>query len=360
MLISDLVTKARRILGDIEKQRWSDLRLLDIVNDGLRDINNFAGVYRNETYFELMNYQSRYPLPSDLLTVTSLWHNKKLVPMYNREHLTNDFFATKDQVNVGVLELANPPSYVFRDKRFVAGPKNLADSADNLSLSIWTDDTWTGLGLWSSSTLWGQASGQVYTIPMNELEGVVVNPVDELNEFGVTDDLTISIDIYKETPATPYGILTSIFSANLKNIPLKTGGNPFGVATNITIATTPVTEQSGNIGFVNKPFRMVGRYGTIGSLLKPSEYIRVLYKSLPPVVHSLDTAFPLSPNWQGAIVNWLVGSALQDDNDANNNQRSISFINRYQRDLEKGMKDSAVDYSRGSKKYETRYSGGIK
>jgi len=357
MLISDLVVQARRILGDIQKQRWSDERMLDIINDGLRDINKFAGVYRNEHFFELMNYQTRYPLPTDLLTVTSTWHNKQIVHMQSREALSNTMFIIKDQLNVGVMEVANPPDYVFRDRRFVAGPKDLADTGESLSLSLWTDGTWTGLGLWTTTTLWGEESGQVYEVPITPLEGVATTPVDDV--FGVTEDLTIGLDIYTDNPATSFGLLTAILPRSQESIPLKTGGNPFGVVTSVNIATIKASSQAGAVGFVNKPFRIVGRYGTVTSVLKPEEYIRVLYKALPPRMHTLDTAFPLSPSWESPMVNWIVGGALQDDNDANNNQRAVSFLARYQRELDKEIAEASIDYSRSSKKYKTTYRGGI-
>ena len=360
MLISDLVVKARRILGDTNKQRWSDERMLDIVNSGLRDINKFAGVYRSEHFFELLNFTSRYPLPTDLLSITSVWHDKNLIPIYGREEQTHNMFVTKDQINIGVLEVINSPVVPERNRRFVAGPTDSSIIAgESLTTSLWTGDEWTGSGIWTSTTLWSQEIGQVLSVPIDPIDGVATDPVNDISFFGVTSDLTVSTDIYKDNPTTPYGILTSIHSIDLEYVSLNAGGDPFGVVTSVNIATVKASEQSGEIGTINKPYRLVGRYGTVGSVLEGTEYVHVRYKALPPRMYTLDTAFPLSTSWETPMINWIVGSALQDDNDASNNQRAVSFLTRYTRELEKEMKESSVDYSRSSDKYITKYTGGI-
>lgn len=356
MLISDLVLKARRILGDVEAQRWSDARMLDIINDGLKDINTFANVYRGDHFFELVKYQTRYPLPRDLVAINSVWYNNEPVELLSRYDVSDILYVTKHQLNVGVIEVVNQPDIAARDKRFVAGPTDITGT-DVLTTSIWSDDTWTGTGIWSSTTLWGIESGHVVEVPINPLLGVVSNPVETV--FGVTEDLTVSIDIYAANPTTPFGMLTAIFPKTQDSIPLKTGGDVFGVLTGIQISTEKAVEQSGAIGTVNKPFRIVGRYGTVTSVLNPSEYLRILYKALPPYIETLGTAFPLSASWEKAMVNWIVGSALQDDNDANNNARAIAFLTRYTRDLDEGKVVANLDYGLASKKYITKYRGGI-
>ena len=53
-MLRDLVMSARRILGDVKSQRWTDERMLDIVNAGLVDMNRVSGALRAETAFELL------------------------------------------------------------------------------------------------------------------------------------------------------------------------------------------------------------------------------------------------------------------------------------------------------------------
>ena len=60
------------------------------------------------------------------------------------------------------------------------------------------------------------------------------------------------------------------------------------------------------------------------------------------------------------MTSWIVGTALQDDNDANNANRALVFLGRYERDLKVELESSNEDYSSPSKKYEVKYNGGIK
>ena len=88
--------------------------------------------------------------------------------------------------------------------------------------------------------------------------------------------------------------------------------------------------------------------------------MQIRYKALPKLLGSLEMAFPMSPTFIEPMVNWIVGTALQDDNDANNAQRAQVFLQRYVRDMEHELKASNTDYSAPSKKYTTQYNGGIK
>ena len=357
MTVSSIILQARRILGDTREQRWSDARLLDIFNSGVRDINKFAGAYRDEHFFEMMAHQSRYPLPTNLLSVTSIWHNGHMIDLRNRIDLDSNMFAMKDQLNVGILEIANPPVYQVRNKRFTEGPYSIID-VTNITLSLWHDDVWTGAGIWTGDTLWGIESGEVVDVPINPITGVVVDPVEEANEFGVTDDLSMSIETYKDSPNTVWGALSGIVDATQESVPIVTDGEAFGVLTSMYIARK-VAHDGGSIGYVNKPYRLAGRYGTVTSVMKKSEYIKVLYKALPPRIETIGNAFPLGPSWESPIINWIVGTALQDDNDANNLARSELFLARYGRELDLEMAESSKDYSSASKKYNTKYRGGI-
>jgi len=67
----------------------------------------------------------------------------------------------------------------------------------------------------------------------------------------------------------------------------------------------------------------------------------------------------MSPSLEDTLVNWIVGTALVDDNDANNAARSERFLARYTRDLNLEQGNSATDYAASNKKNKIRYHGGI-
>ncbi len=354
MLISDIATKARRILGDTDKQRWTDERLLDIVNAGLKDINKFAGVYRKEHFIPMQKYVRRYPLPLDMLKITSLEYNK--VPLYIH-NLANapriDIYASKDQINVGVLELNNIVDEYNTGGRFIQGIQPELATGPAQATDLWANNMWNNEGIWDGSQIFGASTT---FIPTDSLYGVAVDPV--IQTSGVSTDLVIPLDSVNYLLTTKYGLLSNVMTKGTE-LRVKTGGSPYGVMTSITGALSP-SDSSGSIGtLVGKPHRIAGRYGTVVSVLKPREYVKVKYKALPAEVTALEVAMPLAPSWVEPLINYIVGVALQDDNDASNSARGEKFLSKYVRELELEQVESVTDYSAGSKKYRTEYTGGI-
>ena len=350
MLVNDIVIKARRILGDTKATHWSNERMLDIVNSGLQDVNRHIGAYRNEHFFELQAYRARYPLPIDLLEVTSIWYNGKPVEMYG-QHVEKDYLiATKDQLNIGVLELKNLPIIEPREKRFFGGPTGYI--VPQPAFDLWKDSLWNNTSAWRDNQLWGQP----LLVGLDEF-GVVANPL--LNPYGVTAGAVLPSTIFDNLKPSTYGLLSDVHVVG-DTTEISVGGEAFGVLTAFDTAYSSL-ENGGTIGSIYKsPYRIAGRYGTVVSVLKSTEYIQTRYKALSKELTSLEAAFPLSQSWVEPMVNWIVGTALQDDNDANNTARALVFLSRYERDMKVELESSEADYSAPDRKYETKYTGGIK
>lgn len=353
MLIRDLVVKARRILGDIEAQRWTNERMVDIVNAGIRDINKFAGVYRNEVFIPLQNYRKRYPLPMDVLVVTGLYYLEEEVPFRNQLSSQPGPYATKDQLNVGVLELRNFPWVEVGSKRFLQG---IAGDffPSFVGVDLWANGVWNNAGLWYNTQPWNKT---ITTADVPSVWGVVAEPVN--NFAGVTAGIEIDSAVLGTLSNTKWGLLSNVLPRNQNIVINTTKSDVFGVFTNIATKGVP-SGTVGSIGTVDKaPIRIAGRYGTVVSALKKEEFVHLRYKALPKTLNTLDEAFPLSVAWEEPLVNWIVGIALQDDNDAANNARAQNFLSKYARELDDGKHRSSTDYSAPSRKYEVPYRGGI-
>lgn len=351
MLINDIVVSARRILGDTKAFRWTDERMLDIVNAGLRDINRHAGAFRKERFFELQPYRYRYPLPTDLLQLTSIYYNGENVPLVNQQDNIGTLAATKDQLNIGILEFRNLPPVSSRAKRLFGGPVGF--TVPQPAFDLWSDGTWNNTSAWRADQLWG-----VQYVIGDDVYGVAANPL--LNPLGVTNGAVLPASIFDNLKPKTAGLLSDVHTVGDPTV-VKTSGSSFGVLTSFTSnVTADKLNNGGTIGTINNaPYRLAGRYGTVTSVLSKSEYMHLYYKAMPHILTSLEEAFPLSPSWVEPMVNWIVGTALQDDNDANNMQRAGLFLSRYERDLKVEIASSYTDYSSASKKYETKYNGGI-
>lgn len=358
MVIRDLATKARRILGDINSHRWTDERILDIVNAGIKDINKFAGVYRNECFITIQNFRTRYHLPSDVLLITSVSYNGDKLEILNQFENTTKLHVTKDQLNVGVLELKNfPNEFVKPNNRFTEGPTE-AYLPSITGRDLWKDEVFNFDGVFLEVQKIGLAVSS--SVSIASAFGVVTDPID--NFSGVTIGMKLSNDVLLGLPKTKFGLLSYVTTSD-GEIDMKIGDiQPFGVLTALDpLSYYSKLDNGGSIGnSENIPVRIAGRYGVVVSALKNDEYIHVRYKALPKPLNTLDETFPLSTAWEEPIVNWIVGTALQDDNDASNNNRAQGFLNKYVRELTEGQSMSSRDYSSASRKYSTTYNGGIK
>ena len=313
MKMAELVLEARRVLGDTASQAWSNERMMDIANRGMRDIARHGNMYRNETMIELTKGRVRYPLPLDILKITSLFFQGRTLPILSKRDRPQAMYASKDQVNLGILEIMPAPT-VTRSPTMFSGAV--------------------------------PAGGITAVAPTS---GVASNPVHSL--FGVTSGLIIPFD---ESNKSSRGIITGIaLRGDDYFIHYTATGSANGVITSITMPVVPSTDRGG-VDTYDDTMRIVGSRGfpTVAQ-----NTVHVFYKSLPAKIVSLEQAFPLSPQWEDLMVDWLVGTALQDDNDAGNQQRAITFIQRYTRNLEEAAADSAVNYNNDPKVVE--YSGGI-
>lgn len=358
MVIRDLATKARRILGDVNSQRWTDERLLDIINAGIKDINKFAGVYRNECFITLQNYRNRYQLPSDVLMVTSVSYKGKPLDILNQFEPTSVPHVTKDQLNVGVLEVKNfHNDFVKPSNRFTEGPTD-AYLPSITGMDMWKDSVFNFNGVFLASQKIGQEVSSSVSIAASF--GIVVSPTEDFE--GLTSGMKLSNSVLLGLPKTKRGLLSYVTTA-AGEIDMKLGDiQPFGVLTALDpLSYYSSLKDGGSIGTgENVPVRIAGRYGVVVSALTSSEYLHIRYKALPKPLNTLDEAFPLSTAWEEPVVNWIVGTALQDDNDASNNNRAQGFLSKYVRELTEGQSMSSRDYSSASRKYSTKYRGGIR
>ena len=356
-IIQDLVTRSRRVLGDMDRLRWTDARMLDIVNSGLKDMNKITGAYRGEHIFEIQKHRYRYPLPTDLFEVTSIWHKGKQVELIDRVQAHRDLCATKSQLNLGVLELVNlplQPCNSYRKARFFQSPTLLGDPNKD---PLWKNDVWNSDGYWGADQPWGQ-DPLITASPVNPVQGVVSNPV--LAPFGVTKSLSVSTDEIRSGHTTKFGALGSIIKEGDNLVNLHTGGSVFGVMTGLSITSKIDPHTGGALDhIVDKPIRVVGRYGIVTSVLKKCEYVKVRYKSLPPLATSLADAFSLPASMEDVLVNWIIYRALLDDSDASNINRANVFAQLYSSSIAEEKGRSTQSYATGRRKNRVQYLGGI-
>lgn len=99
MLAKDVIKAARQILSDVSPARWTDERLLALLNDGLMDISRTTILFTETLFVQLINGQVEYDLSPWALKILRMEYEDKALPVTSHEELDSRVAAW--QLNKG-------------------------------------------------------------------------------------------------------------------------------------------------------------------------------------------------------------------------------------------------------------------
>lgn len=303
MTANDIMTSARNILGDSDKTGWEDSRLLELVGEAQEDICMFAHLYRKEVDIELLKDVKRYSLPEDLFVITRTEIGGVKAPIKSRTQ--NPDMLIKDDLDKGIIELVNA--------------ENLPD-----------------------------ITGFIYEGFNNEITlnagiyGLVVDGTPIFNLEGVFTEF----DVNYGTPYSYGNVVDTDVNPLVQSIPES------GVLVDIGQPGTPTYA-----GFTREVegFETVGKFGILVSNLPTVLHLKVFYIAVPPRPTDITDDLIINDMWKQLAIDYVVGVALQDDNQEANTARGEKMLLKYGRRLEKIRKATAKDYNKDSASRETTY-----
>ncbi len=324
-----IINLARERLGDIKKQRWSERRLMNIVNQGQKDICTQTRYLRREVHIPLVNSRSKFLLPVDCISIQSIKYQGNNVPLYTRMDIKeprvpsdSPFVAIKSNLNMGSVELYPPLEELHP----------LVTSTDVPDMELSTVEI---------APIHGVVSEAEYPVGWE----VQISP-----EYGVITQIDNVVDIdvdgkYGEINAFTYtGAIEDIASVQGE-----------GVTTEMDIQLTEREGLYGNVTDV-RGHMVSGIYGIVSDVAFEEDTMKLYYISIPPTITSPDTALVLSDMWEDILMRYIVGTALQDDNDANNFQRGEAELAKYISQLRAMRNNSSRDFSTATlEQYTTLY-----
>jgi len=323
MTALDITTQVRERLGDVKKQRWSDDRLLTIVSQGQTDICIETGYLRREASIPLVVGSVKYKLPFDCYSVKRVEYQGTLLPIHTRSDkdiprysTVSEFTAYKSNVNLNDIEVVPAIANLTLDIAYVKG-----DSAD-------------------SSLLVNPTLGVIVSTSDSD---VTVDPL-----FGAVTDA--SIDLTGNGPSNSYGELGG---SNLDIATLELPNGNFGVTTSAEFG-----ETRSRYGFITgvAGHKVSGDFGVMGNVASEKDTFIVFYVAFPNKLLFITAELILPVIWEEILIRYVVGTALQDDNDANNITRGEAELQKYTAKLALIKDLSSKDFSpNASNKYETTY-----
>jgi len=318
MVADNLIKIARSRLGDKLEHRWTNDRLVTIIDQGQKDFCKRSGVYRKEVILPLAANVLRYSLPEDCMEVNRIEYMGTPIPLFSRNDLdekrvtSNVFVGIKDNLNMSFIQFHAKIPELGATIDIRAGESAVSDDfVITPPLGVVTD---------------------------SDDEDVIITPV-----YGVLTGASTEIG---DLPISDkFGELADSSWFNEVEI----GGDEFGVTVDISVyEPSPGEEQSG-LGFVTRSdlYEISGKYGIVGSIVTEEQYVRIFYTAIPPEVRLSRSSLVIHDMWEAAMTRYVVGTALQDDNDANNIQRGELEIAKYDKEVLEAEALTSKDFSRG-------------
>jgi len=410
--ITNIITRVRDTLADSSGDRWSDDKLIRLIDDAQKDICRRAKLLRTKNQVIVKNNEGTINLPDDLLLLDRVLYKGTLLPF--KSHLELDSNSTNWENDIG------EPKYLVYDKQSKYQAK-LYPIPTNLDLDtyIFTDgqylediNTLTDkLGFVSDikepnieyifkdsvySQLITKTTNSVLADDFGFTDNIVTDlyTYEILNDYGVVTNITSDVNTgfyYKNN--SDFGLLTDIIVNKNDVIEYIDSNRDFGIITDIDgvllnsdygvtdnyVGGTLITETDYDYGFIssvegltqNKNYGVVTSFSTdniseeyhknnLGLVTKISELdnlLTIYYFKTPDTIQSINSFLDIPEDYDLAIKYYVTSKALRDDMDTQNRDFGNEEFSFYKRELKEAIYDDSKDFTRNNTQYETVYNG---
>lgn len=191
--ISDIIVKVRDTLADTSGDRWSDDRLLRLIDDAQKDICRHGKLLRTKADIDIFSLEAIAPLPDDLLLLDRVLYQGEILPLVS--HLYMDNLSDNWEADI-----SNKITKIIFDKQ-------------------------------------SRHSIKLYPIP--EVVGIEVYDID--SEYGVVSEIS------GLTNSDEYGVLATLTSGGTT----ETFNSVYGITTDISETSEALT-----IYYIRKPVKV--------------------------------------------------------------------------------------------------------
>jgi len=355
--IADILLRARDSLSDPKGQRWSDDRLLRLLDEAQKDIVRRAKLLRAKTVIYVIEGQNTYKLPEDLLQLTRVLVDDRKVDLTNHEDLDerNPIWEVEegeiinvviDRRNRHILKTYKIPVYVeklavyeFKNAGYLEDITYQPDSDFGILVDGEEGDSFTStcpLDPTCGVTSDGKLVVNVYDEDGNYI-GQIEYDFELDSDYGVVGAITdLSKDVLVRD--STYGFVSDLTDFEFSS--------DYGVV---------VSFQDDDIDVEN----MNSDLGEITDITESDTKLIVYYTKKPSTIKSLDDELEIDSSFDTALKYYIVGKALRDDMDTMNRQVGNEELQFYMRELNEAIKDDMHDFVRAGKNYEVKYRGGL-
>jgi len=306
--IEEIIKEARYALADPDKQRYTDERLLSALNNGQKDIARQTRLLKGEVDIPLDVNEATYSLPEDLWLIERVHFRNVKIPLMSHDRM-DDFshgWYTRysgnveaivyDKRNMHKIRVYPRPDDSYISAEFDFLPENpLANDSNSL----------TPAQIVAMRALAGSLVTLTNPTPFNLAP--VYNAASEIINITPPSDLAQST----------FGVVTSMPGSILSN--------SFGVVSDIALADN----------FEQWPGRTVfdSVFGVATAMELTNGTLHIYYIKDSAKVVSVQQELEVSPIFDAALRYYVIGQAFGDDLDTVNQEKSMTALNMYDREL---------------------------
>ena len=377
--IDDILVRARDSLADHAKQRWTDDRLLRLVDEAQKDIARHSKLLKGTFDISLSIDVHTYELPEDMFLITRASFDDCEITLVSYDSM--DEQAKKD--------VLNRERYDVTERRLGRGFTDLSTSAcweldsagyvdrliyDNRNMGeirvyptpdesiAFNDYTFQQAGyldptLYATDSPFGVLTDVAtpdtlidalgVTVDADSITYLITDP-DSCNGAELVDDIGFS---------SPYGLVAEI-TDNIASVAFH-GDEQLGVAVSIdgynADSIYGVVTDMYDPDINDEEFKTV--FGVLTGVNESIGLVRIWYIKLPKTLTDVKDDLELPTMYDTAIRLYVVGNAFLDDNDAAYRQKGTDTLTMYDRELNLAQTTSSQDGARNPAALTTSYRG---
>lgn len=342
--LDNLIRNIRYTLADPNADRWSNDRLLALIDEAQLDICQRAKVLRAKVSIPVIDGQAEYKLPDDVLLIDRVLLDNQAIELVS--HNTLDNATEKWEVATGqvvkcVYDKQNRANIRLYPTPAMGSGADLTFSkgySQVLSVTAALGEVATGTHLDNFSQDFGVVTHVNSVVQVTQPDGtpsVEVIPYIMLGDYGVTanilydqasynqkDDAGLSVELSGYTSNDDFGIITSVLSDDVE-------------------------------------YSQADDYGVVSGLHVMSSELTINYIQKPNKIDNINDELQLDAVFDKAIKYYVTAKAFRDDLDAQNRAIGNEEFSLYERELDLAIQDDTKDFTRNNKQYYTRYYNGF-
>ncbi|AWD90294.1 hypothetical protein [Dickeya phage Amaethon] len=306
--VEKILKAVRYSLADPTAERYSDERLLSAISDGQKDIARQTRLLKAEIDIALSVSKVMYDLPANLWLIERVHYKNEKLPLLSYDRM--------DSCNLGWFkDYGKDVKSIVYDKRDMHKLRIYPRPDDSFIALAYVFQAEASLTADSSSLTAEQVDymlAQVATLTTL----VSPTPFDLAPVYTAAYNITSTIPAL-EGVANYLGIVTSVEGTVLDSI--------FGVFVD--------TEVGEDFAEWQTPVVFDGVFGVLVGLQNTSGTLNIMYIKDAADIVSKDSVLEVSPIFDIALKYFALGQAFSDDLDTENQQRSATAYQMYNREI---------------------------